>query len=130
VLINPPDDVGARRDHFPQDVFLFDDVDVERKVCRARHCVRKRGEVSNAANILKLMLILQPLLNGDNINRLLAIVHLREQFKDDLVPQIVEDGGASLELLDAIPHALVRRKKDAAQHALLRLRRMRRQPVH
>ena len=52
-----------------------------------------------------------------------------QRLEDGLVAQIVKDLGARLELLDALAHAIVGRKQDAPEHALLGLDGMRRQAV-
>ena len=130
VLIHARHHVGAGGDHFPQNVFLADDVDVEREVRRARHHVRQRGEVGDAADGFELLLVLQPLLHGDDVNGLLAVIHLEEQLVDGAVAQVVKHVRPLLELLDALAQTLVRHEKHAAQHALLGFGGMRRQPVN
>ena len=48
----------------------------------------------------------------------------------DLVPEVIKNFAAVLELADAIAHAIVRRgEQHAAEHALFRFRRMGRQAV-
>ena len=69
----------------------------------------------------ELLFVLQPLLHRNDVDRLLAVVHLREQLVDDLMTQIIKDTRALLEFFDALSDALVRREKYAAKHPLLRL---------
>ena len=85
-------------------------------------------EIRDAADLFEQLLVLEPLLQRDDVNRLARVVHLRQRFVNRLMPQVVKFLAALLEFLDALAQAFVGRKQHATQHALLRLRRMRRQP--
>ena len=131
VIINPPDDFRAGLDHFPQQEFFPDDVEVIGQVRRARHRVLQLRQIGDAADLLQQLLVLEPLLQRDDVNRLARV--------DTSPPASRKWSDAAgrktlpcrrLEFLDALAHALVRRKQHAAQHALLGFRGMRRQPVH
>ena len=130
IVIHPRHHVGARVDHFAQQVFLLHNIQVIPEIGRGRHRVRQRGQVGNAPDLFQQLLILEPLLQGDDVNRLPAIVHLRQDREDRLMAQVVEYLIPALELLDALPHAVIGRQQHAAEHPLLCFRRMRRQPVH
>ena len=86
--------------------------------------------ISQPADALHLLLVLEPLLQRDEVDGLLLVVHLDQRLKKRLVAQIVKDHVSRLELLDALAHAIVGRKQDAPQHPLFRFDGMRRQAVN
>ncbi len=131
IIINPPDDVRAGGNHFPQQEFFLHDVEIVGEIRRARHGILKLRQISNAADLFQKLFIFEALLNGDDVNGHPFVEHGRQHFVNRLVPQVVENFlAAVLELFDAFAHAFVWRKQRATQHALLGLRRMRRQPVN
>ena len=83
--------------------------------------VRQRSDVGQAADALHLLLVLEALLQGQQVNALLLIEHFHQRLKQSLVAQIVKNQVARLEFLDALAQALVRREQDAPQHGLLGL---------
>ncbi len=130
VIINAPDDVRAGGDHPPQQKFFLHDFEVVAQVRRARHRILKLRQIRDAADLFEHLLVLEPLLERDDINRLARVIHRRQRLVNCLVPQIVKNLlTVVLEFFDALAHALVRRKQHATEHALLALRRMWRQPV-
>ena len=129
-LVHAPNDVGAGVDHFPQEKLFLNDVQVVAQVRRARHRIRQRCEIRDAADLFEQLLVLEPLLDGDDVNRLARVVHLGQRGEDSLVPQVVKHFAVGLEFFDAHAHAFVGREQHAAEDALLGRRRMRRQAVH
>ena len=130
VIINPADDVGAGGDHFAQQKLFADNFEVITQIRRAGHGVLQLAEIAQPADLLQQLLVFQPLLHGDQIHRFARVEHVHELLVDGLVTQVVEGFAALvLEFFDAFADAFVGGKQCAAQHALLRLGRMRRQAV-
>ena len=111
-------------------MFFPDDVDVVGEVRRRRHGIRQRRQISQPADGFELIVVLEPLLDREQIDRFLVVVHARQQLVNVPVSQIVKHFRARLEFLDADAHALVGRQQDTTEHALLGFDRMGRQAVH
>jgi hypothetical protein len=66
------DDVVRRADELAQQVFFPDDVDVMLDVGGGRHTRDQIAQVGRAANFLKLVLVLQPLRQRDEVDPCIA----------------------------------------------------------
>ena len=129
MLMDPANHSAARLKHPAEQVFLPDDAEVVFQVCRAGDGIHQAGQVSQSANRLQLLHVLQPLLNRDEIHRLPAVIHHHQVLKQSPMPQIIEAFPACLELLQALADGLRRVEEHASQHALFRLNGVRWQTV-
>ena len=75
VLKDPADNRGAGLDHLPQEVLLPHDVQVIAQAGGGGDRVGQGGEVGQAADLLEQLLVLEPLLEGDQVNRLPLVIH-------------------------------------------------------
>ena len=91
--------------------------------------VGQRREIGQAADVFELLNILEPLLQGDDVDGLLLVVHLHQRLKERLMAKVVKHLARRLEFFNALTHAIMRREQDAPQHPLLRLNGMRRKAV-
>src|SRR5581483_3939669 len=103
---------------------------IEQQICRRRHRIGKRGEISNAANLLQHILISQTLLDGNQVNPLSFVVHFREYTVYRLITKIIKYFLPSFELLDAFSHRIIWREKNAPQDSFFSLRGVGRKTVH
>ena len=110
-------------DQLAQDRALAHDLRVAAHVGRARHALRQRVEVGQAARILGLAGHLQVLVDGDDVGRLAGADQRADGAEDDLVLEAVEVGLGD-DVGGAIPGAVV--QQQAAEHALLGLDGLRR----
>ena len=129
VIKDPAHHLGASPHHLAEEVFLQDDVQVILKVGGGGDGVGQGGNVTQAADGFDLLLVLEPLLERDEVNGLLGVIHPGQGLKESLVAQIVKGPGAGLELFDALAHAIMGREQNAPQHALFGFDGMRRQAV-
>src|ERR1051326_5095810 len=81
-LVNSADHVSADADHFPQEEFVLNDVQVVIEVSRRRHNVRQTGEIGNTTDLLEQLSVLEVLLQRDNIYSLTLIKHLGHRIKN------------------------------------------------
>ena len=130
MLVDLPHHAGAGLNHAPQEMLLPHDVHVICQVRRRRHRVRQRRQVGQPAHRFELIAVLEPLLDREQINRFLVVVHFDQQLVNVPMAKIVIHLRTGLESLDAKAHAFVGRQQHATEHALLGFDRMRRQPVH
>ena len=130
VLIHSPDHFDAGLNHLPQNVFLADDAHVIIQIGRRGHRIRQRRDIGQAAHRLQLLAIFEPLLESGGVDAFLAIIHLHHHFIDGAVAQIVKNLRCRFQFGNALAQALIRREQGAAEHTLLGLHRMRRQPIH
>src|SRR5688500_365668 len=110
-------------------MFLANDLDVIFEVRGGRDGIGKGRKVRNAADGLELVLELEVFLNGDEVDRLLRVIHFDQRVENDLVPEVVEDFHTFFELLEAGAEAIAGRKHHATQDALFGFDGMRRQAV-
>ena len=116
-------DLVARRDQLAQHRALAHDLGVAPQVGRARHALRQRVQVDQAAAVLGLAEALQLLEDRDHVGRLGGIDQAADRRVDQPVLEAVEVA-VDEQVAGAVPGAVV--EQQAAEHALLGLDRMRR----
>ena len=126
MFVNPPHHARAGLNEPSQQMLLPQDIGVISQVGCRRHGVRQRRQIGEPADGFELISVLEPLLDREQVNRLLVVVHLDQQLVQVPVAQIVKHLRTGLEFLDAD----VGGQQYAPEHALLGLDRMRRQAVH
>ena len=116
-------DLVARGDELPQHRSLANDLGVAADVGRARHALRQRIEVHQAADVFGLAEPLQLLEDGDDVGRLGRVDQRRDRGVDQPVLVAIEVALAE-QVADPVPGAVV--EQQAADDALLGLDRVRR----
>ena len=108
-------DLVAGLDQLAKHRTLAHDLGVAAQVGRARHALRQRVEVSDAAALLGLAVHLQLLEDRDHVSRLGGRHQLADRLVDQLVLEAVEVA-VGQQVAGAVPGAVV--QQQAAQHAL------------
>jgi hypothetical protein len=116
-------DLVARLDELAQHRALANDLGVAADVRRARHALRQRVEVDEAAAVVGLAEPLQLLEDGDDVGGLAGVDERRDDAVDQPVLEAIEVV-LDEQVADAVPRAVV--EQEAAEDALLGLCRMRR----
>ncbi len=80
----------AEKIRLPEGRFLLDDAGVVLDVHRARHAVHERGDVGRAADLVEIAGPPQLLLEGDEIDRVVALGQLHHLVEDAAVRVAVE----------------------------------------
>ena len=116
-------DLVARGDELAQHRALANDLGVAADVGRARHALRERVEVDQAAAVVGLAEPLQLLEDRDHVGRLGRVDQRRDRGVDQAVLVAIEVVFAE-QVADPVPGAVV--EQQAAEDALLGLGRVRR----
>ena len=129
MFVDPSYDRGAGREHPAEDQFFADDLKVVGQVGRTGHGILKTAEVGESTDGFELVGILQLLLDRDEVDGMLVVIHVGQRLVDQLMPLVVEGFRTRLECLDTRPHCFVGGKQDAAKDSLFAFRGMRGQAI-
>ena len=118
MLIDSGHDRRARREHASKDQLFANDLDVVGEVGRTGYGILQAAQISQAPNTFELVVVLELLLNRDEVDGLLLVVHVGQRLIDQLVTLVVEGFCTGFESLDAPAHGLVGGKEHASQNPL------------
>ena len=119
-------DLGGGRDQAAHHRLLADDARVVGDVGRRRHLVDEGSQIDGAADLLELVLLLEALAQGDQVDRLVVLEHVEHRGEKTAVRAAVEILGLE-DLDDPRQHRVVEQYR--ADDGLLRLDVLRREPV-
>ena len=129
MFVDPSYDRGAGREHPAEDQFFADDLEVVGQVGRAGYGILKTAEVGESTDGFELVGILQLLLDRDEVDGILAVIHFGQRLIDQLMPLVIEGFRTCLECLDTRAHGFVGGKQDAAKNSLFAFRGVRGQAI-
>ena len=119
-------DLGGGRDQAAHHRLLADDARVVGDVGRRRHLIDEGRQIDGAADLLELVLLLEALAQGDQVDRLVVLEHVEHRGEETAVRAAVEILRLE-DLDDPRQHRVV--EQDRAEDGLLRLDVLRREPV-